>query len=247
MTTEEYLPGVEADLRLPLERGPAPLVVLVPGGGWQTADRTGLEPLADTLTASGATTATITYRTASDGVLFPVPADDVACAVRWAVERATQEGRPPTHTIVAGHSAGGHLAALTALSGAEFGADCPAPPVPIDGFVGIAGVYDLEPMESALTPLFGASRLEQPDAWERGSPITWAARAGLTPPGFRTLLIHGATDELVPVEQSLSLAKTLTERRVDTLVELVADATHQNVYHADIAAPLIQKWLDSWT
>lgn len=247
VSTEEYLPGIEADLRVPPEAGPAPLVVLVPGGGWQSADRTGLGPLADTLSAAGATTATITYRTASDGVTFPVPVDDVACAVRWAAARATQDGRPPTRTIVAGHSAGGHLAALAALSGDEFGGDCPAPPVAIDGLVGIAGVYDLEGMESALTPLFGGTRLAQPDAWDRGSPITWAARDGLTPPGFRTLLIHGPADELVPVEQSLSLAETLTARGVDTLVEFANGATHQSVYQADVAAPLIQSWLDSWS
>ena len=46
--TSDYLPGVAADLYLPSTpasaRKPiaAPVVVLVPGGGWQTADRLGL-------------------------------------------------------------------------------------------------------------------------------------------------------------------------------------------------------------
>ena len=244
--TQEYPPGIQADVRLPAATGAAPLIVLVPGGGWQTADRSGLTPLAEALTIAGATTANITYRTTADGTTFPTPAEDVACAVRWAAQRATEEGRPPSRTIVAGHSAGGHLAALVALSGDAFGSDCPAPPASIDGLVGIAGIYDPDGMEPVMEPLFGSSRGDQPDVWEKGSPIAWAARDGLTPEGFRTLLIHGPGDTLVPAEQSLELADALTGRGVDTLVEFVADGTHQSVYQADVAAPLIQKWLDAW-
>lgn len=117
----EYLPGRSAQVRLPTTAGTAPLVVLVPGGGWQTADPTGLEPLADTLTGAGAATVTITYSTTSTGAIFPVPVDDVACAVRWSAEYATTSGHAPSAVIVLGHSAGGHLAALVGLSGDEFG------------------------------------------------------------------------------------------------------------------------------
>jgi len=47
-STSEYLPGLEADVYLPsvAQAGPVPVVLLVPGGGWQTADRSGLAPLA---------------------------------------------------------------------------------------------------------------------------------------------------------------------------------------------------------
>ena len=40
--------------------GAAPLVVLVPGGGWVDADPTGLVPLAETLAEAGAVVAPIT-------------------------------------------------------------------------------------------------------------------------------------------------------------------------------------------
>ncbi len=49
----EYLPGLSAHLRFPLADEPAPLVVLVPGGGWSSADPTGLVPLASLLTDAG--------------------------------------------------------------------------------------------------------------------------------------------------------------------------------------------------
>ena len=41
-----------------------PVVVLVPGGGWLTADPNGLRPLAARLAARGVPTVTITYRAA---------------------------------------------------------------------------------------------------------------------------------------------------------------------------------------
>ena len=67
--------------------GTTPVVVLVPGGGWASADPTGLSGLATWLSQRGAAVVTVTYRTSSDGAYFPVPAQDVACDVADAVAR----------------------------------------------------------------------------------------------------------------------------------------------------------------
>ena len=53
VTTADYLPGLAADVVLPPRATRPPVVVLVPGGGWHTADRSGLLPLARALADGG--------------------------------------------------------------------------------------------------------------------------------------------------------------------------------------------------
>ena len=67
ISTEEYLPSVEADAYLPEERESSPIVVLVPGGGWQSADRVGLGQLAEALAAAGIAVVNASYRAADAG------------------------------------------------------------------------------------------------------------------------------------------------------------------------------------
>lgn len=242
----EYLPGLRADLRVPATAGPAPLVVLVPGGGWQSADPTGLIPLAEELTASGSTTVTMTYSTTAMGAEFPVPVDDVACAVRWAAQRAADAGHAPEHVVVLGHSAGGHLAALVALSGDRFGGECPAPPVQVDGLVGLAGVYDVRALGHTLDPFFGASSSQAPERWDDGDPMRWATSPSSMAATLRVLLIHGDADTTVPLQQTRDFSAALTDAGADVEVEVVPGQTHQTIYAADVAAPFVQTWLDSW-
>ncbi|MEZ5116546.1 MAG: alpha/beta hydrolase [Candidatus Nanopelagicales bacterium] len=242
VVTADYRPGLSATLRLPVATGPATLVVLVPGGGWQTADPAGLVPLAQTLTSAGAATATITYGTASTGAVFPEPADDVACAVRWAAATATRRGVAPEQVVLLGHSAGGHLAALVTLAGNEFGADCPDPAVDIDALVGLAGVYRVGAAAEVAVSLFGVAPGEDPERWQRGDPTWWADHGGPWP-GLRVLLLHGDADTLVPVTQTSMLGDALDRRGVDVTVRIVPEATHQSLYEQAVAAPLVLGWL----
>ena len=76
----EYLPGRSATAYVP-EHPDGTVVVLVPGGGWQTADPSGLLPLAARLARRGSLAVAVSYRAADDGVHFPAPTEDVACAV----------------------------------------------------------------------------------------------------------------------------------------------------------------------
>jgi acetyl esterase/lipase len=243
---EDYLPGLRADMRVPAAAGPAPLVILVPGGGWQSADPTGLIPLAESLTDAGATTVTMTYSTTATRSEFPVPVDDVACAVRWAAEQANAAGRAPQEVLVLGHSAGGHLASLVALSAGRFGGDCPAPPVTVDGLVGIAGVYDVRALGGTLDGFFGASASQEPDRWDDGDPMHWAASGSSSAARLRALLIHGDADTLVPLRQTTDFADALLAAGSDVTVEVVPEQTHDTIYAADVAGPLVKEWLATW-
>src|SRR5665647_1394458 len=68
----EYLPGLPASVDLPTG-DPTVVVVLVPGGGWSSADPAGLAPLAAHLTDNGLAVVTITYGTSGTDAYYPRP------------------------------------------------------------------------------------------------------------------------------------------------------------------------------
>lgn len=98
---------------------PQPGVVFIHGGGWQN-----LHPFlhirhANALAARGYVTATISYRLYPEGDVRDSVADCKA-AVRWLRANAARIGLDPERVAVAGGSAGGHLAAMVALTPGRF-------------------------------------------------------------------------------------------------------------------------------
>jgi len=89
----------------------APLTVLYAhGGGWALSSvRTHDELCRRLCVAAGVTVVSVDYRLAPEAP-FPAPLDDMHAAFAWAAARA-----PGGRVVVAGDSAGGHLAAALAL------------------------------------------------------------------------------------------------------------------------------------
>lgn len=215
-----------------------PLVVLVPGGGWVSADPAGLEPLAEMLTNSGAIVATITYRTANEDAYFPTPVEDVACAAAYAVATVRASGIKPSEVVMVGHSAGAHLGALVALRPTDFSARCDYPALTPDRFIGLAGPYDVVLARSVAIDLFGPGN-NDPANWSDGNPHDHTTRQ----PTLDVLLIHGGADRTVPIQFTLSFAAALANggHHVETAYPEAAD--HHTVYSPEVAAPLISDWL----
>ena len=150
-------------------RPASPSCCSCPGGGWATADRSGLAPLAEKLRGYGNVVVSITYSTTDEGAAFPTPVQDVLCAAAFARRQATDVGAIGGPLVVVGHSAGGHLAAVAALSASRFAVPCADPPTSIEGLVGMAGVYDTTDFTDMMTAFFGAARGTTPRC---GSPAT---------------------------------------------------------------------------
>ncbi len=94
-----------------------PVVVLVHGGGWRMGSKQ--EPVFQTMQLyfanQGYVTVSLDYRL-DDEAPFPACIGDVKCAVRWLKAHA-EELRIDSDRIGAyGHSAGGHLAVMLAVS-----------------------------------------------------------------------------------------------------------------------------------
>jgi acetyl esterase len=98
-----------------------PVLVWYHGGGFvigdlETADRT-CRKLA---IGAGALVISIDYRLAPEHP-FPAGADDCITALRWIVDHAKELGGDPSRIAIGGDSAGGNLAAVTALRARDAG------------------------------------------------------------------------------------------------------------------------------
>ena len=92
-----------------------PLIVFFHGGGWLLGSVDDYDPVARRLAlATGATVVSVDYRRGPEH-RFPAAVDDAYDATCWAGANAESLGADPARLIVMGDSAGGNLAAVTAI------------------------------------------------------------------------------------------------------------------------------------
>jgi acetyl esterase/lipase len=90
----------------------APMLLFVHGGAWGTGDKRDVYALPDYARRHGVLLASAGYRL---GIGAEGAAQDVAAAAAWLLAGGARWGGDPARLFVAGHSAGGHLAALAAI------------------------------------------------------------------------------------------------------------------------------------
>jgi acetyl esterase len=104
---------------------PGPLLVYFHGGGWAEGSVATHEPSCRLLAhLAGVRVLSVDYRLAPEHP-FPAAADDALAAYRDARARVAELGADPARVAVGGDSAGGNLAAVTALA-LRGGPDAPA-------------------------------------------------------------------------------------------------------------------------
>lgn len=109
---DNMIPGrVLADTTAP----GAPLLVFFHGGGWLLGSIDSHDMMARKIAiATGCVVLSVGYRRGPDS-RFPTATDDALDAVRWAVANADALGADASRLVLAGDSAGGNLAAVTAI------------------------------------------------------------------------------------------------------------------------------------
>ena len=102
-------------------QSPGPLLVFFHGGGWVYGDLDSHDaPCRFLAERAGVRVLSVDYRLAPEHP-FPAAYDDCLAAYRWVVDHASELGADPGRLAVGGDSAGGCLAATTALAAAEDG------------------------------------------------------------------------------------------------------------------------------
>ena len=112
--------------------GPAPIVIFWHGGGWTNGYRDYNSFMARHITALGCVLVSPSYRLVTEAK-FPAAFDDAMAVVAHIRQHGGGFGGDPARIYLAGHSAGGHLAALVALRS----------PTRVQGCLPISGILDL--------------------------------------------------------------------------------------------------------
>lgn len=176
-----------------------PLVLFIHGGFWRAEyDRAHIRPLCADLAAGGYRAAAIEFRrTGPTTTGWPHTFADVALAVRTVPDLvAAAAGGPSDPPVVAGHSAGGHLALWVAAE----------PDPAVRGVLALAPVTDLiaayrQDLDGgAAAALLGGAPADQPERYAAADPMTRPA------PTAPTTLIHGDQDRQVPIDFSIRYA-----------------------------------------
>ncbi|NJP30500.1 alpha/beta hydrolase family protein [Micromonospora thermarum] len=215
-------PDQIADLRRPAGTGPArPLVVVVHGGFWRAEyDRRHTGPLATALAALGHPVAQIEYRrTGQPDGGWPATLTDVLTGVGH-LPRLAAEALPgrvaPGAPILVGHSAGGHLALfVAAVAPAEVGAVLALAPV-----ANLAEAYRLDLDSGAVAALLGGGPADVPDRYAACDPRS------LVPIRTRSVIVHGALDQQVPVAMSREFAAAAQAAGSDVRLVELPDCEH---------------------
>jgi arylformamidase len=139
-------PSQTLDLFLPEATGGAvPLLAFIHGGYWQSLDKGDFSYLAPPFLDQGIAFASLNYTLAPQASVAEM-AGEMRRAFLWLAQGAGDYGVDPGRIFVAGHSAGGQLAAMTAATDWQaLGPDAPAFD-PVKGACSVSGVYDLEPL-----------------------------------------------------------------------------------------------------
>ena len=118
------------------DRPNAPVMVFIHGGAWRSGLAKDYAFPAEMFLRAGAHFVVPDFSWVQDagGSLLPI-ADQVRRAVAWTVRNAESFGGDAARVHVSGHSSGGHLGGVVAMSE-------PA----VKGFVLISGMYDLQPV-----------------------------------------------------------------------------------------------------
>ena len=193
-----------------------PAILQIHGGSWVMGDKREQGwPLMSHLAANGWVCFNLNYRL-SPGATFPDHLVDLKAGLAWIREHADEWDIDPDFIAVTGGSAGGHLAALMALTAndPEYQPGFEDADTSLQAAVPIYGVYDFTSRLGTNRLPFWYRRLErqimkafrdeEPEKFQRASPLT-RSTPGRPPSSSST-----ATETpLAPVEEARDFAEQL--------------------------------------
>lgn len=227
-----YLPvdrKEKGDLYLPSKRAKderSPAVLIIHGGGWSGGDKGAAREIniGTTLAQNGYVGFSINYAlSAKDKVTWPGNLHDCKTAVRWLRKNAERLQINPDRIGVIGGSAGGHLAAMVAVTGPADGLDPKEPygdlSCRVQCAVDMYGPIDLT--QHRDIGMFGKTRDEAPELYKAASPTSYLDKSD--PP---ILILHGTTDKTVDLKQSELFAAALKKAGVAHELVVIEGAPH---------------------
>ena len=212
------------------------MLVWIHGGAWRSGSKDYM-PLSELVSEHGYAIASVNYRL-SPVARFPAQVHDIKAAIRFLRAQAGQFGYDAEKVVVAGNSAGGHLAALVGVSNGhpelegnvgdhdDQSSDIAA----IVSFYGMSNFHTilkqstphgLSVREPALTLLLGDLPDKKPELATLASATSHVG-AGDPP----LLLIHGDQDPQAPINQSHELHGLYLTHKLPVDFHVIHGAAH---------------------
>lgn len=200
------------DVHLPENRSydSTKVMIYIHGGDWTGGDKHELTGLLSTFKKylPGYALIGINYRLCSADPYtngFPAQEEDVALAVSYIKSKCAEWNISPNHITLTGSSAGGHLALLHAYKNnsdhtIKAVAAFYAPTHLAQGYDGLPA------SKASIEFVTGGTPSEVPDTYFESSPIHYTSTA------IPSILFHGNTDNVIPVQQTMWLADSLNAK-----------------------------------
>ncbi|MDF2377703.1 MAG: alpha/beta hydrolase [Verrucomicrobiales bacterium] len=220
--------ALQLDLHLP-ESSPDklhPVILWIHGGGWHRGSRNDIK-IVSWLTEQDFALVSIDYRLTGVSP-FPAQLEDCRAALAWIREHGAEHQLDPSRIVVAGLSAGAHLATLLAVS-------LPEGSPPVQGILHFFGPADFLQMaryarqpedplnqpESNLYQLLNGPLRERLELAKEASPVTHLD-AGDPP----CLILVGDKDTLMTQRQCERLHDAALEAGINASLHLIPGAGH---------------------
>jgi acetyl esterase/lipase len=212
---------------------PTPTIIWIHGGAWRAGSKNNV-PVLHWLDR-GFAIASVEYRLTPDAK-FPAQVHDIKAAIRYLRSRAKELKLDPDRFVIAGASAGGHLAALVGVSsGVEalegaVGNHLSEKSI-VQAIVSFYGASNLQSILSqstdhglsvrvpALQLLLGGQPNELPELAKLASPVAHVDASD--PPLW---LIHGDADPQMPPQQSVELKEAYIQSQNNVKLDVVEGA-----------------------
>ncbi|WP_336208158.1 alpha/beta hydrolase [Nonomuraea sp. LPB2021202275-12-8] len=223
-----------------------PAVFLIHGGWWSSGDKKYMTEITRSYADRGYTVFNINYRLSTEAA-WPAQRVDALDAIATAKRHADRWAFDASNFVVAGFSAGGHIAAAVGTYG--------------NGLPGLKGVVGLSPIISPLRAYTDGATAADPNArrlrtasillaggcapkgkcsrvWA-SMEVAWHASAKDAP----MLTVH-SEDEFVPPSQSAVLKEMLAKARVPVTVVTVPGAAHASALYREVSVTeRVQEWI----
>ena len=236
---------------------PSPVVLWIHAAGWSHGRKEQHIPIIS-FRSDGYTVASLELRLSGEAP-FPAQIEDCKAAVRWLRANAANYNLDVHRIGVAGHSAGGHLAALLGTSGGvqelEGSGDNMSYSSRVQAVCDASGPSDLlrlyhdasDPStgtrpkaKSAIDAFLGGPAEQNKTKAIAASPITYVSQDD---PPF--LIIHGENDFGVPASQGELLASALKAAGVETTLELTPRG-HSVGLGSRTLLPIVKAFFDKY-
>src|SRR5688572_1755734 len=238
---DEHL--LKLDLHLPRGRVRSPLIVWVHGGAWRSGSKSNM-PLAR-IVEEGYAVASVDYRLSTQAK-FPAQIHDIKAAIRFLRGHSREWGTQPKKIVIAGDSAGAHLATLVGVSNGnkelegEIGNDR-SQSSDVQGIISFYGAANLTTILAQSTPHGLKVRVPALELLLGDQPTNVVELARLASPLFHVdhhdpplLLFHGDQDPQMPINQAHELHGAYRSAKAPVEFEVVHGAGHGGAQFYDV-------------